>query len=249
MNALMFLSTHTLHPHTHVHPASLARYQSSPGRPGWWRGNRTCTSWQAERALCAGWTGIWLPCCALNAPCSQRSTARNHNKNTNKTRRKNEKGGAPQSGCSLRSPITEDCKEIHLKETPPPPFPQTPTTIHSPSSSSSSSRLSSPPSPPHQGASNCQQLLSRLSVRPLGVLPNTTQLFCHDRSALTFRRRCSDLPPNQSTRLPGKNKTSPNEIKCSKYTEGPPSCCLTRFCFIMLQRFNQERRTSSVLLL
>lgn len=24
------------------------------------------------------------------------------------------KGGAPQSGCSLRSPITEDCKEIHL---------------------------------------------------------------------------------------------------------------------------------------
>lgn len=109
--------------------------------------------------------------------------------------------------------------------------------------------LSSPPSPPHQGASNCQQLLSRLSVRPLGVLPNTTQLFCHDRSALTFRRRCSDSPPNQSTRLPGKNKTSPNEIKCSKYTEGPPSCCLTRFCFIMLQRFNQERRTSSVLLL
>lgn len=134
-------------------------------------------------------------------------------------------------------------KPLHLL------FPQTPTTIHSPSSSSSSSRLSSPPSPPHQGASNCQQLLSRLSVRPLGVLPNTTQLFCHDRSALTFRRRCSDSPPNQSTRLPGKNKTSPNEIKCSKYTEGPPSCCLTRFCFIMLQRFNQERRTSSVLLL
>lgn len=127
----MFLSTHTrcIHTHTccihtHAHPASLAWYQSSPGHPGWWRGNRTCTSWQAERALCAGWTGIWLPCCALNAPCSQRSTARNHNKNTNKTRRKNEKGGAPQSGCSLRSPITEDCKEIHFRETPPPPFPK-----------------------------------------------------------------------------------------------------------------------------
>lgn len=201
MNALMFLSTHTLHPHTHVHPASLARYQSSPGRPGWWRGNRTCTSWQAERALFAGWTGIWLPCCALNAPCSQRSTARNHNKNTNKTRRKNEKGGAPQSGCSLRSPITEDCKEIHLKETPPPPFPQTPTTIHSPSSSSS--RLSSPPSPPHQGASNCQQLLSRLSVlwgycpTPLSCFATTAVLSHSDGGAQTRHRTKAHVCPEK----------------------------------------------------
>lgn len=52
---------------------AVERCLSSPGRPGCWRGNQTCTSWQAERELCAGWTETWSPCFSRNAPLHQRN--------------------------------------------------------------------------------------------------------------------------------------------------------------------------------
>lgn len=86
-------------------------------------------------------------------------------------------------------------KPLHLV------FPQTPTTIHSPSSSSS--RLSSPPSPPRQGASNCQQLLSRLSVlggycpTPLSCFATTAVLSHSDGGAPTRHRTEAHVCPEK----------------------------------------------------
>lgn len=51
---------------------AVERCLSSPGRPGCWRENQTCTSWQAERELCADWTETWSPCFGRNAPLHRR---------------------------------------------------------------------------------------------------------------------------------------------------------------------------------
>lgn len=62
------------------------RCWSSPGRPGWWRGNPTCTSWQVERELCAGWTETWLPCFRRIAPLHHSQQTHHEIKEKNKKR-------------------------------------------------------------------------------------------------------------------------------------------------------------------
>lgn len=112
----------------------VERCLSSPGRPGCWRGNQTCTSWQAERELCAGWTETWSPCFSWNPPLHQRKIFL-------------KKRELPTTDLSLCLSLKTGRIHRNRRGTPPrcsSSF-QVPTTALPPSSSS---RLSSPPPPP-----------------------------------------------------------------------------------------------------
>lgn len=215
----MFYNTHI---HTHTPASSLqcgGVVRSSPGHPGWWQGNRTYTSWQAERALCAGWTGTWLPCCALNVLCSLCSTARSHNKHEN--------GGTPRSDCLFCSPITEDGKEIHLREIPPPTFPKY-------------QQPYDPPFPPFlfspflPSSSPPGDILTVSSCPPVCL---SSGGIAQQHSAVMPRRQCFHMQ-TEALRLASEphacicqENIKPRQMKWN--AAGPLSCRLTIFCFIM----------------